>query len=127
VPAVLGTKILETDREMFIASFMSTLVPCSARIVIILGTIGVFMGPQYALAVFVLDVLIVYAAAFLADKIVPGKAYDLIMELPDCRIPALKPTIKQTWFRIKDFLYVALPIIVIGSLAIEILKTLVPY
>ena len=44
VPAVLGTKILETDREIFISSFMSTLVPCSARIVIILGTIGVLWG-----------------------------------------------------------------------------------
>ncbi|MDK2879732.1 MAG: ferrous iron transport protein [Thermoanaerobacteraceae bacterium] len=124
VPAVLGTKILETDREIFIASFMSTLVPCSARLVIILGTIGVFMGPQYALLVFALDVLIVYTAAFFADKMVPGKAYDLIMELPDYRMPALKPTLKQTWFRIKDFLYVALPIIVTGSLALEILKAL---
>ena len=124
VPAVLGTKILETDREIFIASLMSTLIPCSARIVIILGTIGVFMGPQYALAVFALDVLIVYTAAFFADKIVPGKAYDLIMELPDYRMPALKPTIKQTWFRIKDFMYVALPIIVMGSFALEIFKSL---
>lgn len=122
VPSVLGTKILETDREVFIASFMSTLVPCSARIVIILGTIGVFMGPQYALAVFALDVLIIYVAAFFADKIAPGKPYDLIMELPGYRMPALKPTLKQIWFRIKDFLYVALPIIIVGSFALEILK-----
>lgn len=124
VPAVLGTKILETDREIFISSFMSTLVPCSARIVIILGTIGVFMGPQYALAVFALDILIIYILAFFANKMIPGRPYDLIMELPDYRMPALKPTLKQTWFRIKDFLYVALPIIVVGSLAIEVLKTL---
>ncbi|HAA64239.1 MAG TPA: ferrous iron transport protein B [Thermoanaerobacter sp.] len=122
VPAVLGTKILETDREIFIASFMSTLVPCSARIVIILGTIGVFMGPQYALAVFALDVLVIYIAAYFADKIAPGKPYDLIMELPGYRMPALKPTLKQIWIRIKDFLYVALPIIVVGSLVLEILK-----
>lgn len=122
VPAVLGTKILETDREIFIASFMSTLVPCSARIVIILGTIGVFMGPQYALAVFALDVLVVYVAAYFANKIAPGKPYDLIMELPGYRMPALKPTLKQIWLRIKDFLYVALPIIVAGSLVLEILK-----
>lgn len=122
VPAVLGTKILETDKEVFVASFMSTLVPCSARIVVILGTIGVFMGPQYAIAVFALDVLVVYIAAFFADRIAPGKPYDLIMELPGYRMPALKPTLKQIWFRIKDFLYVALPIIVTGSLALEILK-----
>lgn len=122
VPAVLGTKILETDREIFIASFMSTLVPCSARIVIILGTIGVFMGPQYALAVFALDVLVVYVAAYFANKIAPGKPYDLIMELPGYRMPALKPTLRQIWFRIKDFLYVALPIIIVGSLVLEILK-----
>ncbi|MGH2331381.1 ferrous iron transport protein B [Thermoanaerobacter mathranii] len=122
VPAVLGTKILETDREIFVASFMSTLVPCSARIVIILGTIGVFMGPQYALAVFALDVLVIYIAAYFADKIAHGKPYDLIMELPGYRVPALKPTLKQIWIRIKDFLYVALPIIVVGSLVLEILK-----
>ncbi|MDI6603728.1 MAG: ferrous iron transport protein B [Thermoanaerobacteraceae bacterium] len=124
VPAVLGTKILETDREIFIASFMATLVPCSARIVIILGTIGIFMGPQYALAVFAFDVLVIYIAAFFANKIAPGKPYDLIMELPGYRMPALKPTLKQIWFRIKDFFYVALPIIIIGSFALEILKYL---
>jgi len=124
VPAVLGAKIMETRREIFIASFMATLVPCSARLVIILGTIGVFMGPQYALAIFVLDALVVFSVGYLADKLVPGKTYDLIMEMPDYRVPALKPTLKQTWFRIKDFLNVALPIIVIGSLAMEILKYL---
>lgn len=124
VPAVLGTKILETDREVFIASFMSTLVPCSARVVVILGTIGIFMGPQYALAVFALDVIVIFVAAYFADKIAPGKPYDLIMELPGYRVPALKPTLKQIWVRVKDFLYVALPIIVIGSFALEILKYL---
>lgn len=124
VPAVLGTKILETDREILIASFMSTLVPCSARIVIIIGTIGVFMGPQYALAVLAFDIMIIYTAAYFANKIIPGKTYDLIMELPDYKLPALKPTIKQTWIRIKDFLYVALPIIIIGGLVVEVLKML---
>ena len=39
VPACAGCRILETDRDRLIALVLSTLVPCSARTVVILGLI----------------------------------------------------------------------------------------
>lgn len=43
VPACVGCRIMETDRERFLAGFVVTLVPCAARTVIILGLAGRYL------------------------------------------------------------------------------------
>ena len=55
VPACLGCRIMETERERLLAAFVTTLVPCAARTVIILGLVGQFMGIQWALMLYVFD------------------------------------------------------------------------
>lgn len=124
VPAVLGTRILESRRERIIASFLSTLIPCSARTVVILGLVGVFLGVKWALLIYLLDLIIIYIAGLLMNRYYPGETPGLIMEVPDLRIPVLKPTLRQTWFRIKEFLYIALPYMMLGSVALELLELL---
>jgi len=44
VQAILGTRILASRRERFIASALIALVPCSARIAVILGSVGAVSG-----------------------------------------------------------------------------------
>ena len=44
VPACVGCRIMETKRDRFIAIFLSTLIPCSARTVVILGLVGAYIG-----------------------------------------------------------------------------------
>jgi len=122
VPAVLGTRVLESKRERIIASFLSTLIPCSARTVIILGLVGVFMGPWWALIIYLIDLIVIYTVGYIMNKYYPGETPSLIMEVPDIRVPVLKPTLRQAWFRIKEFLTIALPYMIGGSLVLEIIK-----
>ena len=122
VPAVLGTRILETKRQKFLASVLATLVPCSARTIVILGLVGIFLGFKYVIIVYVIDFIVIFLVGKFLSKIVPGKSLGLIMEVPPLRKPTLSIVLKQTWFRLKDFMYVAFPIIVIGSFLLEILK-----
>lgn len=124
VPAVLGTRILESKRERTIASFLSMLIPCSARTVVILGLVGIFLGLKWALLIYILDLVIIYIVGVLMNRYYPGETPGLIMEVPDLRIPVIKPTLRQSWFRIKEFLYVALPYIMLGSTMLEIIKIL---
>lgn len=124
VPAVLGTRILESRRERIIASFLSTLIPCSARTVVILGLVGVFLGVKWALLIYLLDLLIIYIVGLFMNRYYPGETPGLIMEVPDLRIPVLKPTLRQAWFRIKEFLYIALPYMMLGSVALEVVELL---
>ncbi|HRU32556.1 MAG TPA: ferrous iron transport protein B [bacterium] len=122
VPAILGTRILESRRERVIASLLATLIPCSARTVVILGLVGAFMGLKWAFVIYLLDLVIVYMAGFLMNRYYPGETPGLIMEVPDIRIPPLKPSLRQSWFRIKEFLYIALPYIMLGSVILELIK-----
>lgn len=120
VPACLGCRIIETRREKLIAAFVSTLVPCAARTVIILGLVGAFLGIEWALGLYAFNLLVIFLLGRLAFRVLPGEPTALIMEMGDYRWSDPKTVLKQTWFRLAEFLRVALPLIVVGSLAIKL-------
>ena len=122
VPACVGCRIMETDRERFLAGFVVTLIPCAARTVIILGLVGRYLGMAAALALYVFDLSLVFLLGRVAFKILPGEPVGLIMEMPPYRMPAVKSVLKKTWARTKDFVYVAFPFIVGGSVVLQFLS-----
>jgi ferrous iron transport protein B len=119
VPACLGCRIMETQRERTLAAFVTTLVPCAARTVIILGLVGHFLGIQWALALYVFDLVVIFALGRLAFRVMPGEPSALIMEMADYRMPQLKTVLKETWFRLAEFIKIAFPLIIVGSLVIK--------
>ncbi len=119
VPACLGCRIMETQRERTLAAFVTTLVPCAARTVIILGLVGRFIGIQWALVLYVFDLFVIFALGRLAFRVMPGEPSALIMEMADYRMPDLKTVLKETWFRLAEFIKIAFPLIVVGSLVIK--------
>jgi len=121
VPAVLGSRILETKKQKFITATLATLVPCSARTVVLMGLVGIFLGFKYVLIIYIIDIIIIILFGKLLSILVPGKSYGLIMEIPPLRKPSTKIVLKQSWFRIKDFIYFAFHIIIFGSLLLQIL------
>jgi len=120
VPACLGCRIMETKRERLLAAFVTTLVPCAARTVIILGLVGQFLGIQWALALYMVNLLVVLILGRLAFKILPGEPTALIMEMHAYKAPHVKTVLKQTWFRLAEFIKIALPLIIVGSLTLRI-------
>ena len=119
VPACLGCRIMETKRERTLAAFVTTLVPCAARTVIILGLVGHFLGIQWALALYVFDLVVIFALGRLAFRVMPGEPSALIMEMADYRMPQLKTVLRETWFRLAEFIKIAFPLIIVGSLVIK--------
>jgi ferrous iron transport protein B len=124
VPAVLGTRIMERDRDRFIAGVLATLVPCSARTVVILGLVGAFMGFWPALSLYAVSFIIVFAVGRVLNRFIPGTNPGLIMEMPKLKWPPLRITFKQTWFRLKDFVVFAFPIIAGGSAVLYVVDRL---
>jgi ferrous iron transport protein B len=122
VPACVGCRIMETDRERFLAGFVVTLIPCAARTVIILGLVGRYLGMAAAMALYLFDLCLVFLLGRIAFKILPGEPVGLIMEMPPYRMPAVKSVLKKTWARTKDFVYVAFPFIVGGSVVLQFLS-----
>ncbi len=124
VPACLGCRIMETERERLIAVFVVTLVPCAATSVIILGLVGVFVGAQWALLLYAVDLAIIFVLGRIAFKALPGEPTGLIMEMHDYKVPHAGTVAKQTWFRLKEFIKMAFPLIIAGSFAIKLASLL---
>jgi ferrous iron transport protein B len=118
VPACLSCRIMETQRERFITAFLVTFVPCSATTVIIMGLVGKFVGIGWALSLYLFAFLIILILGKLLSKILPGEPVELIMEMPDYKTPNLKTVTLQTWFRLKEFIFIAGPLVIISGLII---------
>jgi ferrous iron transport protein B len=124
VPAIHSCKILETRRERLLAAFAITFAPCSARTIVLFGMVGLFVGIQWALLLYVVDIAIIFGLGRVAMKALPGKSTGLIMEMSSFKIPSLKVVLKQTWTRTKSIIYVVFPIYIIGSALLQALYTL---
>jgi ferrous iron transport protein B len=122
VPACIGCRIMETERERLLAAFVVTLIPCAARTVVILGLVGRFVGLHAALAIYIFDLILIFILGRIAFKVLPGEPVGLIMEMPPYKKPSLRNVLTKTWSRTKDFVYIAFPIIVAGSLTITALN-----
>jgi ferrous iron transport protein B len=120
VPACLGCRIMETERERLICAFTASLVPCVARSVVIMGLVATYVGFEWAIALYIIDFALIFALGRLAFKVVPGEPVGLIMEMPIYRRPTLRVTASKTWFKLKDFVYMAFPIIIAGNFVIQL-------
>jgi len=119
VPACLACRIMDNKRDRLIATFLTTLVPCSARTSVVLGLVGAFVGWQWAIILFIFQFILIYILGRILNKLMPSTSPGIIMEIPEYRVPSLKIVWQQAWFKFKDFLTIGVPLIVIGSVVIE--------
>ncbi|MCL5949601.1 MAG: ferrous iron transport protein B [Candidatus Bathyarchaeota archaeon] len=124
VPAIHSCKIMETRRERLLAAFAITFAPCSARTIVLFGMVGLFVGIQWALLLYVVDIAIIFALGRIAMKAVPGKSTGLIMEMSSFKVPSIKVVAKQTWARTKSIIYIVFPIYIVGSALLQALYVL---
>jgi ferrous iron transport protein B len=122
VPACLACRVMENRRDRLLATFLTTMVPCSARTSVVLGLVGAFVGWQWAVGLLVFQFIVIYLLGRLLNKLYPSTSPGIIMEIPDYHLPSLIIVWRQAWFKFKDFLTVGIPLIVAGSIVIESLR-----
>ena len=122
VPAVLGGRILTTKKERAIVGLLIVLVPCSAQLAVILGTVALYGSILYAFIILGIVVGLILVLGSFLRRTLPGESMGLVMEVPPLRLPSLQAVLKKTWVRFKEFLYIALPLIVVGSAVLGVLK-----
>ncbi len=72
VPAIMAARNLGTKRERLIAAFLITMVPCSARTVIIAGVVAAFVGIPAALSIYGMVFLVIFLTGMLLTRVTPG-------------------------------------------------------
>ena len=116
VPAVLATRILNSKREKIIAISLIVIIACSARTAVIFGAVSQFIGLWWAVSILLINLGIVIVAGFILNKFTPGEAEGLVMEIFPLRRPHFVNVLKKTWIRFADFLWIATPIVIAGSM-----------
>ncbi len=124
VPAVLGARIMETERERLICAFVASLVPCAARSIVIMGLVAAYVGFKWALLLYFIDFILIFVLGRIAYKVAPDEPVGLIMEMPGFRLPSAKTSAQRTWFKLKDFVYTAFPIMIVGNFVIQVASIL---
>jgi ferrous iron transport protein B len=118
VPACLSCRIIESPKQKFLAAFLVTLVPCSARTIVILGVVAAFVNIWWALALYLFDFILIVILGRIAFRVLPGESVGMIMEMPDYHAPSLSIVIGQTWQRTKSLIGIVLPSYIAGSIVI---------
>ena len=122
VPAVMGTRIIESRRARLLTTLLIPLVPCSARLAVVAVLASLFFGPSAFWISWILvgGNLVLLAALglafhhfFFGEEHVP-----FIMELPLYHLPNLRTIGIYIWQNIIGFLQKAGTIILYASLVV---------
>ena len=115
VPAIRATRILPSKTDRLKTSILFLSVPCSSRTAIIMGVVGHFAGFFYAISIYIIAFLVFIFTAFILRYTIKRAPMPFIEELPPYRIPRPENVIVKGWLRMKDFIYIVLPLLIVGG------------
>ena len=118
VPAIMATRGLEYERDRILTMLIIPFIACSARTVVILALAGKYLGAAYTTAIYFGNIAIALCVSFLLSRLQVDMAPGIIMDVPPLRRPYLHLVAKKVWWRLREFLTLAWPVIVISSLAL---------
>jgi len=128
VPAIMGTRVIESPRGRLLTIMLAPLVPCTARLAVVAVLAPAFFPDQATLVTWLLTALplvVLAAAGALVSHIVirPDDAA-FIMELPLYHVPNARTIALLVWERTLAFLKKAGTIILAVSALVWLLATL---
>ena len=120
VPAIMASRALENRRDRLKTMLVTPLMSCSARLPIYLLLSQMFFG-KYAMvaaySMYVLGLLLAILVAFVLHVFDRKKTeYNLLIELPEYKVPSARTVAIYVWEKVKDYLTKAGTTIFIASI-----------
>lgn len=130
VPAIMGARTMEQDKDRRMTMLLVPFMSCSARLPVY-GLLSAAFFPQYAgLVVFSLYVLgllcAILSGIFFKKVVFRGEPAAFLLELPPYRLPTLKNCASHVWEKVKGFLVKAGTLILAMSVVLWFLQTFGP-
>ncbi len=127
VPAVMGSRTIENDRDRKLTIMTTTFIPCSAKVPIIGLIAGALFGGAWWVApsaYFVGVAAIVCSGIILKKtKLFAGDPAPFVMELPAYHIPRVKGVLIHMWDRSKAFVKKAGSVIFLSTVLVWLLSS----
>jgi ferrous iron transport protein B len=124
VPSILGVRVLEKPRDRFITAILVTFIPCAARTTIIFALVAFYLGPSYALLLYVLNLVVIAGVGKGLSRMMPDVSPGMVLEIPTYKLPGAGAILRKVWFRLREFVVIAWPILIVGSLILSLLEYL---
>ncbi len=122
VPAIMGTRILETRRDRILTILLNPFMSCSARFPVYVLVTGAFFPDHAATVIFGLYAFGIVAAIgsgkLFSKSILKGMSKPFVMELPPYQRPTLRSILLHTWERGFVFIQKMGTVILVGSIII---------
>jgi len=116
--ALLTTRVLNTEKEKNIVSFLLYLcMPCAPLLAVMLIILEP-MPLSATIAVFGIIASQVLVAGYVANKIIPGVRTPLFLEIPPMRLPKPLAVVKMAAAKTYFFMVEALPVFILASLVV---------
>ena len=128
VPAVMGTRIVDSPRARLLTILVAPLVPCTARMAVLAVLAPIFFGPYATLVSWGLIGLSLMTLAIIGvalhELMLGGEHVAFIMELPLYHLPNARTIGLSVWQRTVAFLKKAGSIILVVSVVVWALSVL---
>ncbi|MDR2016948.1 MAG: Fe(2+) transporter permease subunit FeoB [Burkholderiales bacterium] len=128
VPAIMGTRTLESSRDRLMSIMMIPYMSCTARLPVYALLVAVFFpanGQNIVFALYLGGIAVAILTGFvLKHTLLPGAITPFIMELPPYRIPTARNMLLLTWGRLKSFVIHAGKIIVMMVMVLSFFNSL---
>ena len=87
-----------------------------------MGLAGYFLGYWYVIGLYAFNLLVVLISGMILKKLLPGISPEMIIDIPPYRLPSLKTLLLKTWQKVKDFVYLAVPMLIVGSVILTLIS-----
>lgn len=130
VPAIMGARTMEQDKDRRMTMLLVPFMSCSARLPVY-GLLSAAFFPGYAgLAVFSLYILglvcAILSGIFFKKVVFRGEPAAFLLELPPYRLPTLKNCLSHVWEKVRGFLVKAGTLILAMSVLLWFLQSFGP-
>ena len=130
VPAVMGTRILENDRDRKLTALIAPFMSCSAKMPVYALFVSAFFPGQQTQTVvllYALGVLMGLLSSLLfKNSVLRGEPAPFLMELPDYRFPTAENIRVHVGRRARDFLERAGTTVFAATVLVWLLQSLTP-
>lgn len=128
VPAILAARTLENPRDRALTILMSPFMSCGARLAIFAVFTAAFFpsgGQNIVFSLYCIGILMAILTGFILRKtVLKSELTPLVLELPSYHMPSLLVLCRQTWHRLKDFIFRAGKLIVPVCMLIGMLNAI---
>jgi ferrous iron transport protein B len=119
VPAIMAARNMEYERDRIVTMLTVPFIACSARSVVILALAGKYLGALVTTVVYGGNILIALLVSLALSRVRPDSSPGIIMDVPPLRRPYARIVLGKLWWRLKEFMFFAWPVIIVSSLVLS--------